>query len=179
MVPALFQRPAEPSPRPVAIERWLLAVACLVFLMVIVGGITRLTESGLSIVHWEPVSGAIPPLGDAAWQQAFEQYKASPQYQLVNSGMTLAIVNGLTVGDISENAVANLGFDEVRLPAPVFVGDTLYAESTITGKRESKSRPYAGIINVETRGFNQDDTTVITYKRTAMIYTRAGSPRFK
>ena len=89
MVPALFQRPAEPSPRPVAIERWLLAVACLVFLMVIVGGITRLTESGLSIVHWEPVSGAIPPLGDAAWQQAFEQYKAEARRRALENGRTL------------------------------------------------------------------------------------------
>ena len=97
---------------------------------------------------------------------------------LFNSGLTLAIVNGLTVADISENAVANLGWDEVRLPAPVFVGDTLYAESTVTGKRLSKSRPYAGIVNVSTRGFKQDDTTVITFKRTAMIYTREGSPRF-
>jgi cytochrome c oxidase assembly protein subunit 15 len=90
MAIALFQRPAEPAPRPRAIERWLLAAACLVFLMVVVGGITRLTESGLSMVRWEPLSGAIPPLNDEAWQQAFEQYKASPQYQQVNSGMTLA-----------------------------------------------------------------------------------------
>ena len=108
MVPALFQRPAEPSPRPVAIERWLLAVACLVFLMVIVGGITRLTESGLSIVHWEPVSGAIPPLGDAAWQQAFEQYKASPQYQLVNSGMTLADFKAIYFWEFVHRLLARL-----------------------------------------------------------------------
>ncbi|TDE11818.1 MaoC family dehydratase [Jiangella asiatica] len=98
---------------------------------------------------------------------------------LFNSGLTLAIINGLTVADISENAVANLGFDEVRLPAPVFVGDTLFAESTIIGKRPSKSRPYAGIVEVSTRGYKQDDTTVITYRRAAMIYTREGSPRFK
>lgn len=90
MAIALFQRPAEPSPRPRALEWWLLSVACLVFLMVIVGGITRLTESGLSIVRWEPLSGAIPPLSDEAWQHAFELYKASPQYQLINSGMSLA-----------------------------------------------------------------------------------------
>jgi acyl dehydratase len=75
--------------------------------------------------------------------------------------------------------VANLGFDEVRLPAPVFVGDTLYAESEITDTRPSKSRPYAGIVSVSTRGYKQDGTTVITYKRSAMIYTREGSPRFK
>lgn len=90
MATAFFQRPVEPNPRPRAIELWLLGVVCLVFLMVVVGGITRLTESGLSITRWEPLAGAIPPLGDEAWLHAFEQYKASPQYQLVNRGMTLA-----------------------------------------------------------------------------------------
>jgi cytochrome c oxidase assembly protein subunit 15 len=86
--------PLEPSPaipsRPRAIAFWLLAVAALVFAMVVVGGITRLTESGLSIVRWEPLSGAIPPLGDPAWAAEFAAYKSSPQYQLVNSGMSLA-----------------------------------------------------------------------------------------
>ena len=96
---------------------------------------------------------------------------------LFNSGMTMAIVNGLTVADISDNAVANLGWDEVRLPAPVFVGDTLYAESTITDKRPSRSRPYAGIVRVATRGYTQEGATVITFSRAAMIYTRAGSPK--
>lgn len=76
--------------RPRAVAWWLLAVAALVFATVVVGGITRLTESGLSIVRWEPVSGAIPPIGDAAWAAEFAAYKASPQYQLVNSGMSLA-----------------------------------------------------------------------------------------
>ena len=76
--------------RPNAIANWLLAVAGLVFLMVVVGGITRLTESGLSITRWEPVSGTLPPLNDAAWQRAFDLYKDSPQYREINSGMTLA-----------------------------------------------------------------------------------------
>jgi cytochrome c oxidase assembly protein subunit 15 len=79
---------AEAQPR--AISRWLLAVAALVFLMVVVGGITRLTESGLSMTRWEPVSGAIPPLDEAQWQAEFDHYRASPQYQKVNSGMSLA-----------------------------------------------------------------------------------------
>ena len=74
-------------PRAVAV--WLLAVAALVFLMIVVGGITRLTESGLSIVRWEPISGAIPPIGEDAWAAEFAAYKRSPQYQLVNSGMNL------------------------------------------------------------------------------------------
>jgi cytochrome c oxidase assembly protein subunit 15 len=75
--------------RPRAVAVWLLAVAALVFVMVVVGGITRLTESGLSIVRWEPVSGAIPPIGEEAWAAEFAAYKRSPQYQLVNSGMSL------------------------------------------------------------------------------------------
>ncbi len=75
--------------RPRAIALWLIAVAGLVFLMVVVGGITRLTESGLSIVRWEPISGAIPPIGEEAWDAEFEAYKQSPQYQRVNSGMNL------------------------------------------------------------------------------------------
>lgn len=75
--------------RPGAIALWLLAVALLVFLMVVVGGITRLTESGLSIVRWEPVSGILPPIGEEAWAAEFAAYRQSPQYQLVNSGMSL------------------------------------------------------------------------------------------
>lgn len=78
--------------RPIAIASWLLAVAGLVFLMVVVGGITRLTESGLSITEWKPVSGAIPPLNAADWNQAFDLYKATPEYREINgpAGMGLA-----------------------------------------------------------------------------------------
>ncbi|HEY0115474.1 MAG TPA: COX15/CtaA family protein, partial [Allosphingosinicella sp.] len=76
--------------RPGAIANWLLAVAGLVFVMIVVGGITRLTESGLSITRWDPVTGAIPPLNDADWQAAFDLYRQSPQYEQVNRGMTLA-----------------------------------------------------------------------------------------
>ncbi|HEX8527246.1 COX15/CtaA family protein, partial [Allosphingosinicella sp.] len=82
--------PAVARPeRPRALASWLLAVAALVFLMVVVGGITRLTESGLSIVRWEPLSGTLPPIGEEAWAAEFAAYKQSPQYQLVNSGMSL------------------------------------------------------------------------------------------
>ena len=75
--------------RPRAIANWLLFVAALVFIMIVVGGITRLTESGLSITRWDPVSGTIPPLTDADWQREFQLYRESPQYQLVNRGMTM------------------------------------------------------------------------------------------
>ncbi|MFC3713171.1 COX15/CtaA family protein [Sphingoaurantiacus capsulatus] len=85
---ATLAHPA-PNARPRAISAWLLAVAGLVFLMVVIGGITRLTESGLSMVRWEPISGVVPPLNDAQWQAEFEAYKAYPEYQKVNRGMSL------------------------------------------------------------------------------------------
>lgn len=75
--------------RPQAVATWLLSVAGLIFLMVIVGGITRLTESGLSITRWEPITGAIPPLTQAEWEQAFTLYRQIPEYQQVNRGMSL------------------------------------------------------------------------------------------
>ena len=75
--------------RPRAIANWLLIVAALVFLMVVVGGITRLTESGLSITEWKPITGTLPPLTDAAWQAAFDAYKQIPQYAAMNADMTL------------------------------------------------------------------------------------------
>jgi heme a synthase len=80
---------ADLPARPRAVALWLLAVAALVFLMVVVGGITRLTESGLSIVRWEPLSGTLPPIGEEAWAAEFAAYRQSPQYQLVNNGMSL------------------------------------------------------------------------------------------
>lgn len=81
---------SEARARPRAIAQWLFLVAALVFLMVVVGGITRLTESGLSMVRWEPVSGIIPPLNAEQWQAEFDSYRQSPQYQQINSGMSLA-----------------------------------------------------------------------------------------
>lgn len=95
---------------------------------------------------------------------------------LVNSTLTLAIVTGMTVTDTSLNTVANLGWQEVTLPAPVFAGDTLYAETTIEGVRESKSRPYAGIVTAKTIGRNQDGTVVLEYTRSYMVYKRGMRP---
>lgn len=76
--------------RPAAIARWLLIVAFLVFCMVVVGGITRLTESGLSITQWKPITGAIPPLTHDQWMEAFRLYQQIPEYQQINRGMTLS-----------------------------------------------------------------------------------------
>ena len=91
-MPAADARHARRPSRPLAIANWLLGVALLVFAMVVVGGITRLTESGLSITEWKPVSGAIPPLSQADWEHAFNLYKATPEYRQINgpAGMDLA-----------------------------------------------------------------------------------------
>lgn len=93
---------------------------------------------------------------------------------LVNSCFTLALVTGMSVSDVSQNAMANLGWDEVRLPAPVFEGDTIYAESTVLELRASASRPNVGIVRIKTCGSNQDGVTVIEFFRTIMVY-RSGS----
>src|SRR3954466_13364193 len=82
--------PARAPSRPIALSNWLAVEALMVLAMVVVGGITRLTESGLSIVRWEPIAGALPPMSDAAWQAEFATYSNSPQYQLVNTSMSLA-----------------------------------------------------------------------------------------
>ena len=95
---------------------------------------------------------------------------------LVVSTLTLAIVTGLSVPDVSQNAVANLGWDEVKLTAPVFAGDTIYAESSVLEVRPSKSRPGQGLVRVRTRGFNQRDETIMTFERTILVYGRAGRP---
>jgi heme a synthase len=81
--------PPAASARPLAVANWLLGLCALIFLMVIVGGITRLTESGLSITEWKPISGAIPPLTEAQWLHEFELYKRIPEYQQINRGMSL------------------------------------------------------------------------------------------
>jgi itaconyl-CoA hydratase len=91
---------------------------------------------------------------------------------LVVSTLTLAIVTGISVEDVSLNAVANLGWDDVRLTAPVFAGDTLFAESEVLEVRESRSRPGQGVVRVKTRGFNQRDETVISFERTVLIPIR-------
>jgi len=81
--------PQAGQPRPGRVAGWLLVVAFMVFSMVVVGGITRLTESGLSMVRWEPISGVVPPLDEAQWQAEFDAYKATPEYQKINRGMSL------------------------------------------------------------------------------------------
>jgi itaconyl-CoA hydratase len=95
---------------------------------------------------------------------------------LVNSCLTLALVTGQSVTDVSQNVFANLGWDEVRLPHPVFEGDTLYSRSEVLEKRESRSRPDVGVVTVRTEGFNQDGVVVISFRRTLLVYKRGCKP---
>jgi itaconyl-CoA hydratase len=98
------------------------------------------------------------------------EYAAATPWErpLVDSTFTLALVTGLSVADVSEHAV-NLGWQDVRLPAPVYAGDTIRAETEVLAKRESQSRPGQGIVTVRTRGLNQRDEAVIEFERTIMV----------
>ncbi len=106
-------------------------------------------------------------------------YAAQTEFKrpLVDSTFTLALVTGQSVTDVSQNVFANLGWDEVRLPAPVFAGDTIYSQSEVIALRPSNSRSEVGIVTVATTGFNQHGTVVITFRRTLMVYRRGFGPR--
>ncbi len=105
-------------------------------------------------------------------------YAAKTEWKrmLVDSTFTLALLTGMSVRTVSAKVVANLGWDKVKATHPVFAGDTLYAESTVLSKRESKSRPTQGIVTVSTRGLNQDGKEVMSFKRTMLVHRRGHSP---
>lgn len=105
-------------------------------------------------------------------------YAARTQYKqmVVNSCFTLALVTGLTVADLSQNGF-NLQWDKVKMPNPLFAGDTVYAQTEVLGLRESKSRPEYGIVHVKTYGYKQDGTVVIEFERFIMVYKRAQAPQ--
>jgi itaconyl-CoA hydratase len=105
-------------------------------------------------------------------------YAAKTEWKkmLVDSTLTLALLTGMSVRTVSAKVVANLGWDKVKATHPVFAGDTLYAESTVLAKRESKSRPTQGIVTVSTRGVNQDGTEVMSFERTMLVHRRGHSP---
>jgi itaconyl-CoA hydratase len=104
---------------------------------------------------------------DNAYAQRTEFKRA-----LVNSCLTLSIVVGMSVSDVSQKAIANLGWRDIKLTAPVFVGDTIYAESQVLSKRESASRPQVGIVTVRTVGKKADGTEFIEFERTVLVPKR-------
>ncbi|MGH3355414.1 MAG: MaoC family dehydratase [Nocardioidaceae bacterium] len=107
------------------------------------------------------------------------EYAARTEFgkPLVNSAFTLALVAGQSVTDVSQNVFANLGWDEVRLPHPVFEGDTIHSRSRVLEVRASRSRPELGVVSVQTEGLNQSDDVVITFHRTLLVYKRGHGPR--
>ncbi|MEI8147246.1 MAG: MaoC family dehydratase [Alphaproteobacteria bacterium] len=126
---------------------------------------------------------------DNSWFTLLTQNTAHPHFDanyaahtafgkpLVNSCFTIALVTGQSVTDLSQNVFANLGWDEVRLPKPVFEGDTLYSRSEVLEKRPSGSRADVGIVAVKTIGYNQTGDVVITFRRTLMVYKRGEGPQ--
>jgi len=107
-----------------------------------------------------------------------DAYSAQSEFgqALVNSTLTLAIVTGLTVDDVSARAVANLGWREIRLVAPVFVGDTLYARTKVLEARASTSRPGQGVVTTYTEGYKQDGTVVLSFERVSLVRRRSDGP---
>jgi itaconyl-CoA hydratase len=107
-----------------------------------------------------------------------KHYAAQTEFgrPLVNSTFTLALVTGQSVSDVSQNVMANLAWEHVRLPHPLFEGDTVYSQSEVLEIRESKSRPNVGIVTVHTTGFNQDGAVIIEFDRTLLVYRRGHSP---
>jgi itaconyl-CoA hydratase len=105
-------------------------------------------------------------------------YAAKTEWKkcLVNSTLTIALLTGMSVHSVSAKVVANLGWNNVKATGPIFVGDTLYAESKVLSKRESDTRPTQGIVTVETQGFNQHGKQVMIFERTMLIYKRDHSP---
>jgi acyl dehydratase len=108
-----------------------------------------------------------------------QHYAAQTEFKrpLINSCLTLSLVTGQSVTDISQNVFANLGWDEVRLPNPVFEGDTVYSRSEVLEMRASRSRPDVGVVTVRTEGHNQDGVLVISFRRTLLVYRRGKKPQ--
>jgi acyl dehydratase len=94
---------------------------------------------------------------------------------IVCSPLTVALMVGMSVTDVSQKAIANLGWTDIKLTHPLFAGDTLYAESEVLDKRESRSRPNAGLVSVKTKGFNQDKVMVCEFNRTMLTMKRTGN----
>lgn len=115
---------------------------------------------GLNQVHFNDDYAARTPFGRA----------------IMPSPLTLAVVTGMSATDFGQNTMANLGWDSVTLPRPVFNGDTIYARSKVLETRVSKSRPNAGIVQVATEGYNQDGAVVINFRRKLMVYRRGHAP---
>ncbi|MDP5182677.1 MaoC family dehydratase [Blastococcus sp. BMG 814] len=125
---------------------------------------------------------------DNSWFTLLTQNTAHPHFDhhyaaqtefgrpIVNSCLTLALVTGQSVTDVSQNVFANLGWDEVRMPHPLFEGDTVYSRSEVLALRPSRSRESTGLVTVRTTGYTQEGTVVITFTRTLLVYRQGHGP---
>lgn len=144
-------------------------------------------DFGVGDKYRHPLGRTVMPV-DNSWMTLLTQNTAPIHFDvhysegtefgqpLVDSTFTLALVTGQSVTDVSMNVMANLGWDRVRLPHPVFEGDTIYSESEVLSVRESSSRPNVGIVVIRTIGFNQRGQIVITFERTILVYKRGQGP---
>ncbi len=113
---------------------------------------------------------------NSAWLHTDEEYCKTTPYgtRIVNSMFTLALVCGVTAGDTTlGTTLGNLGFSDIRFPNPVFFGDTIYTQTEIISRRESRSMPHAGIVEFETRGTNQREEIVVTLRRTGLMLKKS------
>lgn len=134
-------------------------------------------ELGRTITQTDNIWFTLQTLNTNPMHFDAEYARTSPYGRaLVNSCLTLSLVTGISVADVSQNAMANLGWDEVRLPAPVFEGDTLKARTEILEARESRSRPNVGIVSCKTYGYNQRGETVIEFRRSILVFKRGNAP---
>lgn len=116
---------------------------------------------------------------NVAWLHLDEEYSKTTMYgrRLMNSNFTLSLASGLTVIDTTlGTTLGNLGYDAVKFPKPVFFGDTIHVESEVISRRESRSMPHAGIVEFETRGYNQNDEMVVAFRRTGLMMKRESLP---
>lgn len=123
-------------------------------------------------IYFTQLTGNTNPIHFDSYYSAQTEFKRP----LVNSAFTLALVLGLSVGDVSQNGI-NLGWEKVTMPAPLFEGDTVYAQTEVLFKRELKSRPHMGLVRVKTIGYQQDGVVVIEFTRTLMVYRRGHAPQ--
>jgi acyl dehydratase len=116
---------------------------------------------------------------NCAWLHTDEEYCKQTEFgqRLVNSNFTFALVNGVGVQEMTlGTTIANLGFTDVKFPSPVFFGDTIYTETEVISKRDSRSRPDAGLVEFEVRGLNQRDQLVISLRRTGLMIKKSSLP---
>src|SRR5688572_14783938 len=131
---------------------------------------------GRTITQYDNISFTLLTMNTHPMHFDAEYAKASEFGRpIVCSPLTVALMVGMSVTDVSQKAIANLGWTDIKLTHPLFAGDTLYAASEVIDKRESRSRPEAGIVSVRTTGTNQDGTVVCTFERTILVARRGHS----